>query len=36
MLEWMRMMHLIKTIFQLHAVLMWTINDFPVYVDLSC
>ena len=35
MLEWMRMMHLIKTIFQLHAALMWTINNFPVYVDLS-
>ena len=28
------MMHLIKTIFQLHAILMWTINNFPVYVDL--
>ena len=24
-----------KEIFQLHAALMWTINDFPTYADLS-
>ncbi len=24
-----------KSIFQLHAALMWTINDFPAYGDLS-
>ena len=24
-----------KSIFQMHAALMWTINDFPIYGDLS-
>ena len=29
------MMHLQKNVFQLHTTLMWTVNDFPAYADVS-